>query len=105
TYSTREVFALAEKGNKTALKVIEEVSYNLALGLINIWQIIDPELIILGGGVIMGARQTLVAPVKNHIKNILPSGNSLISSLIISKLEQSGMVGAAAVLLERENTN
>lgn len=46
-----QVFKLASEGDALAKEVVDAFFYNLALGLYNLNAIIDPEKIILGGGV------------------------------------------------------
>lgn len=48
--SIYKVQELAKKGNKRALVVYNEIGKNLGIGLLNISYLIDPEIIILGGG-------------------------------------------------------
>jgi len=47
---TFEIEALAKKGEKNALRVFKIMTEHLALGLANIINIFNPEIIILGGG-------------------------------------------------------
>ena len=102
TVTTEEVIKNAENGDKAARELIDETTHFLALGLINISQILMPEVIILGGGVIMGAQETLVEPIRNKIENLTNYNTYLSSSLVISELKQSGVIGAAAIYLQRE---
>lgn len=50
-YSGEEVFALAESGEADAVKMTEELYHYLALGIYNMQYTIDPEYIVLGGGI------------------------------------------------------
>ena len=45
-----ELAKLAKKGNKRAIRAIDEIADKLALGLVNITNIFDPEAIVIGGG-------------------------------------------------------
>ncbi|MBS3099180.1 ROK family protein [Candidatus Pacearchaeota archaeon] len=47
---TFELQALAKKGNKTALAVYSEVGRHIGVGMLNVAYILDPEIILLGGG-------------------------------------------------------
>ncbi|MBC1922775.1 ROK family protein [Listeria grayi] len=51
TYSGEEVFALAEAGEESAKAEVEKFYHFLTLGLYNLQFMLDPEKIILGGGV------------------------------------------------------
>lgn len=48
---TKDVFALAKLGDSEMMDVIRDATEKLALGLSHIIQIIDPEVIVLGGSV------------------------------------------------------
>ena len=48
---TKEVFSLASNGDNEMMSVINDATDKLALGLSHIIQIIDPEIIVLGGSV------------------------------------------------------
>jgi len=47
----KEIYELAKKGDKAALKTFEKAAYHLGIGIANIVNIIDVSLIVLGGGV------------------------------------------------------
>ena len=46
-----QVFKLAGKGDPTALEVVEDFTKHLAMAIVSISTVLDPELIVLGGGV------------------------------------------------------
>ena len=50
-YTGEEVFALAESGEDDAIAMTEELYHYLALGIYNMQYTIDPEYIVLGGGI------------------------------------------------------
>lgn len=50
-YTGEEVFKLAEAGEEDALSMTEELYHYLALGIYNMQYTIDPEYIVLGGGI------------------------------------------------------
>jgi len=49
--TAEEVFLLAEKGNKAARKTLEETGTMLGYGLLNAANTLDPDIIVIGGGV------------------------------------------------------
>lgn len=51
TVSGKEVFALAEEGDPIATKEVNRLFYYLAVGLYNLQTSIDPEVIVIGGGI------------------------------------------------------
>ena len=69
--STVEIFAKARKGEQWALEVVAEVARRVCAHLIPIAAIVDPELIVLGGG-IGGNGDLLLAPVSDALAAALP---------------------------------
>lgn len=47
----KEVYELAKKGDKSAIKVFERAGYHLGVGIASLVNILDISLIVLGGGV------------------------------------------------------
>ena len=50
---TPEVFELYKKNNKVAIEVVNELCENLSKGISNIISVVDPEVIVLGGSVVL----------------------------------------------------
>ena len=50
---TPEVFELYNEGNKVAIEVVNELCENLSKGISNIISVVDPEVIVLGGSVVL----------------------------------------------------
>ena len=78
----------------------EEVAWNLGQGLRNMAAICLPDLIVLGGGVTFGARDTLVAPavevMREHLK-IVPH-----PKVQVSELGEHNVLEGALLLARRE---
>lgn len=93
TATPLEIEKQARGKNKYALQVIREGGYYLGLALANLANILNPEIIVLGGGV---ARTKTIYPfaIREMKKRALPlAGKTPIKA---SKLdENAGIVGAA----------
>jgi len=50
--TAKQVFDLARKGDTAMIKIIEEAADKLGLALSNVYHLIDPQVIVLGGSVI-----------------------------------------------------
>lgn len=94
------VINAARSGDRLALEVMEDVGRYLALNLVSLVRLLDPEAIIIGGGVSQ-AKDMLsdfifkaipTERFRNHIKEILHFSNW-----------SSGVVGAASIVLEKEH--
>src|SRR5207237_9924844 len=49
--TAKNVFTAARRGDRLALRVVEEEAARLAVGIATVAPLLDPEVIILGGGV------------------------------------------------------
>ncbi|WP_316569081.1 ROK family transcriptional regulator [Neobacillus sp. YIM B06451] len=93
-------FKLAKSGDKTALAVLEEVIGHLAYGIINAASLLNPEVIILGGGVFKSA-DMLLPKLKEIVNQYLPSP----PELKVSQLgDNAGALGAVSLFLREHET-
>lgn len=67
TLEAKDIFDAAKEGDKFSLDLVEYEAEYLAMGIGNILNIINPEKIVLGGGVAM-AGEILMNPVKEKLK-------------------------------------
>jgi glucokinase len=67
TIETSEVFDLYKNNNKIAKELIEELCENLSKGISNIISVVDPEIIVLGGAVIL-YNQSIVPIIIEKVK-------------------------------------
>ncbi|MQS96849.1 ROK family protein [Companilactobacillus halodurans] len=92
----KEVLQLAENGDKKAQKYTKSMFYNLAKVIYNLQFVIDPEAIVIGGGVSENQYflDTLESTIKNLVENI--EDIKLIPHLIPAKYHNdSNLIGAA----------
>ena len=69
--TAKKVFAEARKGDRTALKVVKIEAGRIALAIAAVAAVVDPELVILGGGV-GGNADLLLEPVDKQLATISP---------------------------------
>ncbi len=94
--TAQRVMELAAQGDPIGLRVLERLAENLALGLANIVVLLDPEAVVLGGGVAK-AGDLLLSAIRERLAKVSP----LIPKLLLSSLgEDAGLLGAAAVALD-----
>lgn len=62
-----EVFKDYERGFNPAIQAVNEACYYLAIGIGNIINILNPDIIIIGGGV-SEAKELLLEPIKFYLK-------------------------------------
>lgn len=97
--SVHEVFDLAGAGNPTARSVVDHVATRLGTAVATVCAILDPELVVLGGGI--GANPQLLRPVRGSAASLVP----ITARVETSRLGESAAVqGAVAVALHNART-
>jgi len=96
----RLVTELAYDGDPGALAVIELIAHRLGVALASYVNIFNPELIVLGGGV-MAAGEMLLEPVRALIAaRALPPSRDNVRVLPAYFGPEAGMIGAAALAFD-----
>jgi len=90
-----EVYNLALKGNKKAIKVFEKMGFYLGIAAANFVNIFDPDIIIIGGG-ISNAWEFFSKSMKNTVKERCVVNKNPI--IIKSRLKDAAIVGAASLV-------
>lgn len=96
------IFKLAKENDEDAIKEIDSLVNILAIGIGNICYMINPEVIILGGG-IMSQQEYLRPRLDRALKENLIERVYLSTKLEFAKLQNdAGMLGALYNFLDRE---
>lgn len=91
--NTAELFELQIKGDLVAIEIIENFKKNLTVLLLNISSIINPDIIILGGGVLKSRNQFLADVIKEFRLKAHPlAKNTIIDTAFF---EEPGIIGAS----------
>lgn len=100
--SGRTAFNAARRGDKPAKKVVCDYIRNLGEGIVNIVNILRPDVIILGGG-ISNEGEALIKPLKRYVyKNIYASVKHVPLEIVQASLgNDAGIYGAAAYAMSR----
>jgi predicted NBD/HSP70 family sugar kinase len=93
--SAHDVFELAGSGDATARAVIGHVASRLGAAIATVCAIIDPELVVLGGGI--GANPLLLRPVRGAAAALVPITARIETS---SLGDRAALHGAVAVALQ-----
>jgi glucokinase len=93
---TAEVVAeAARRGDRTARRVLDEVGSNLGRGVAGIISLLNPELVVVGGG-LAGAGELILAPLRRAARQWGQPLASRQVRIVRSKLgEDAGVLGAA----------
>jgi glucokinase len=88
-------FDAAKKGDAVALKVVERYEKYLATGLINVINALQPEILVIGGGVCHEG-EYLLKPLREMIEGELYSKDIPQTQMKVAQLgNEAGIVGAA----------
>ena len=91
----RTAFDAASRGDESAEKVLEEYRKGLSLGLINLVNIIQPQVICLGGGVSNAPDALLLEPLRELVLAGTYDKNNPTKLVKASLGNDAGVVGAA----------
>jgi predicted NBD/HSP70 family sugar kinase len=93
--TARDVFRLAHEGDERALRAVREEAGRLAFVMASVAAVIDPELVVLGGGVGMNT-DLLQEPMAQMLARTTP----LVPRIVASELgEDAVLAGAIATAL------
>lgn len=88
-----DVFDLARKGNAQALELCDEVAYDIAVMFSAIAHVVDPEVFIVGGGVMKG-KDVFFDKMESYYRTMIHKGMQTVK-FVDAQLAEPGIVGAA----------
>jgi predicted NBD/HSP70 family sugar kinase len=88
-----DVFGAAREGDGRALGVVDEIGTRIGLALAAIAPVLDPALVILGGGV--GRNELLLAPIRRELAALSPITPPVVLSELGEDAELTGAVSMA----------
>ncbi len=93
------IFEAAKRGDLIAGEAVDRLCAYLAVGIINIYNVLDPDVIALGGG-LSKAGDFLLAKVKKEVSQIQLVKGKKYGDIVLAALgNKAGIIGAA--FLER----
>jgi N-acetylglucosamine repressor len=88
------------QGDKLANEILREISSVLSVGLVNLVNLFNPEVIILSGEMVLG-NTTLISQIKHTVsQNALDFLKEDLQINFTSFGDDNGLIGAAAILLQ-----
>ena len=98
----RKIFVMAQQGDADASAAIDKQMDDLAVGIANICYILNPERIIIGGGI--AAQEIYLYPILDGAlrKRLLPLVYEHLTLRFASLKNDAGMIGALCNFLMRE---
>ena len=94
--TARDVFVAAASGDELAGRLVEETAYYLAIGAMNAMHILDPDMVVFGGGM-TAAGEGFLARIRHHVRELafpVPAANTEIRYAQLGT--DAGFIGAAA---------
>lgn len=88
------VFDLARNNDPKASEIVDNMAYDLATMFSFIGHIVDPELIVIGGGVMTKAKDVFFDKMEKNYRNMIHPGMQPVR-FVEAQLEEPGIIGAA----------
>jgi glucokinase len=89
------VFESFHQGNSQARAVLEKIFIMLGVGVANVVAVLDPDLIVLGGGITKGAPEFMLETVEKVVHRIQPDPPPIRFSSLEDKAQTYGAICSA----------
>lgn len=88
-----DVFEMARGGDEKAIKLVDDMAYDMAMMLCAVGHIVDPHVFVVGGGVMKG-KDVFFEKMERFYRTMIHDG---MQSVVFKEalLEEPGIVGAA----------
>jgi glucokinase len=96
------VFRAFRKRDPRAREVLQKVFTMAAVGIANIVTVVDPELIVLGGGVVQGAPRLMKRIIQNVLAHFRPNPPAVVFSSLGESAQTYGAVFSALSVARRQ---
>lgn len=96
--NAKEVFDLAKANDEKALKLVNDVAYDIAVMLSSVAHVIDPHVFIFGGGV-MQSKDVFFPLVHKYFQSMVHEKMRDVK-FVTASLKEPGIVGAAMLIKE-----
>lgn len=99
--TARNVATAADAGDEAALEVLSEVGARLGIGIANYLNLMNPDAVVLGGGIVTGMYLHLVGAISDAIeRNALPQVRN--TPILQSQFSDTGPAIGASLLFHPE---
>jgi glucokinase len=95
------VVQAARAGDPAALAAIDHLAHYSAMGIANLVSLLNPEAVVLGGGVLQGAGDLLLERIRTGVLQWAQPIAAARCRIELTQLgEDAGLIGAARLALE-----
>lgn len=100
----KDIFMAARAGDSAALEVVNRAVYYLGIGLGNVINILNPDTIVIGGGV-SHAGEILFEPLCRHAREFSLEAPAAAVRIIPAELgNDAGVIGAAKLVMDERQS-
>ncbi|WLD92799.1 ROK family transcriptional regulator [Alkalihalobacillus sp. AL-G] len=93
------IYKAAERGDELCINILKQTGKYLGIGLTNLIHILNPERIVIGGGV-SNSGEFILGPLKETIQKRVLTNAAKKTDIVLSNLgENGGAIGAVALIL------
>jgi glucokinase len=94
--TSQRIFAASDAGDALAGRMVEETALYLAIGATNLMHVIDPDLVVFGGGMI-AAGDGFLDRIRTHVRRLAFPVPAERTRIVYAQLgSDAGFIGAAA---------
>ena len=98
--SAELVAEAARRGEATALQALDRASCYLAMGIANLISALNPQMVVLGGGLMRGAGDLLLEPIRRAVPRWAQPRAAAQARIELTQLgRRAGLLGAAKLAL------
>ena len=95
------VYQAIQESDQGALQLVEELATHIGKAIASIVALLDPELVVIGGGLSVLGEQLLAPIYRSYLENLPPTGFRPELRLVVAELvNDAGSVGAADLARE-----
>jgi glucokinase len=98
--TAREVLQAAESGDSRAIAIVDQASMYLAMGIANLISTLNPQMIVLGGGMFQSGTYLFNRVREEYGRWAQPFAARSVRLELSALGERAGLVGAARIALE-----
>lgn len=99
--SAEEVLAALRRGDQRAAAAVRRAASYAGRGVANLISVLNPEMVVLGGGLVQGAGDLMIETIRSEVKRWAQPISARRCRIEFTQLgEDAGLLGAARLALD-----